>query len=196
MSRKTSGSRASFSPTQRKACAVLAVCVLAVILTFIASWVLPGKLSLGGSGRYDPQAYPLDTSLGSVLAKTSDAGTDYVSSTLFVGDQFAKSLYDDKVITLDQFAGKDGLTVSSLLNDACVYFAGDSSAYTVPQAVSKMKPRRWAATIWTAAFPMIILPVTISRLSSQLPVRTSTAMSLSVPFRLWQKMHLMPPKRS
>ena len=133
MSRKTSGSRASFSPTQRKACAVLAVCVLAVILTFIASWVLPGKLSLGGSGRYDPQAYPLDTSLGSVLAKTSDAGTDYVSSTLFVGDQFAKSLYDDKVITLDQFAGKDGLTVSSLLNDACVYFAGDSSAYTVPQ---------------------------------------------------------------
>ena len=116
---------ASFSPTQRKACAVLAVCVLAVILTFIASWVLPGKLSLGGSGRYDPQAYPLDTSLGSVLAKTSDAGTDYVSSsTLFVGDQFAKSLYDDKVITLDQFAGKDGLTVSSLLNDACVYFAG------------------------------------------------------------------------
>ena len=142
MSRKTSGSRASFSPTQRKACAVLAVCVLAVILTFIASWVLPGKLSLGGSGRYDPQAYPLDTSLGSVLAKTSDAGTDYVSSTLFVGDQFAKSLYDDKVITLDQFAGKDGLTVSSLLNDACVYFAGDSSAYTVPQAVSKMKPRR------------------------------------------------------
>lgn len=85
MSRKTSGSRASFSPTQRKACAVLAVCVLAVILTFIASWVLPGKLSLGGSGRYDPQAYPLDTSLGSVLAKTSDAGTDYVSSTLFVG---------------------------------------------------------------------------------------------------------------
>ena len=71
MSRKTSGSRASFSPTQRKACAVLAVCVLAVILTFIASWVLPGKLSLGGSGRYDPQAYPLDTSLGSVLAKTS-----------------------------------------------------------------------------------------------------------------------------
>ena len=142
MSRKTSGSRASFSPTQRKACAVLAVCVLAVILTFIASWVLPGKLSLGSSGRYDPQAYPLDTSLGSVLAKTSDAGTDYVSSTLFVGDQFAKSLYDDKVITLDQFAGKDGLTVSSLLNDACVYFAGDSSAYTVPQAVSKMKPRR------------------------------------------------------
>ena len=105
MSRKTSGSRASFSPTQRKACAVLAVCVLAVILTFIASWVLPGKLSLGGSGRYDPQAYPLDTSLGSVLAKTSDAGTDYVSSTLFVGDQFANSLYDDKVITLDQFAG-------------------------------------------------------------------------------------------
>ena len=119
MSRKTSGSRASFSPTQRKACAVLAVCVLAVILTFIASWVLPGKLSLGGSGRYDPQAYPLDTSLGSVLAKTSDAGTDYVSSTLFVGDQFAKSLYDDKVITLDQFAGKDGLTVSSLLRLLC-----------------------------------------------------------------------------
>ena len=78
MSRKTSGSRASFSPTQRKACAVLAVCVLAVILTFIASWVLPGKLSLGGSGRYDPQAYPLDTSLGSVLAGIVSVGSTTV----------------------------------------------------------------------------------------------------------------------
>lgn len=142
MSRNTSGSRAAFSPTQRKACIVLAACLLAVILTFVASWILPGKLLSGDNGRYDPQAYPLDTSLGSVLAKTSDAGADYASSTLFVGDQFAKSLYDSKVITLDQFAGKDGLTVSSLLNDACVYFAGDTSAYTVPQAVSKMKPRR------------------------------------------------------
>ena len=138
MSRKTSGSRASFSPTQRKACAVLAVCVLAVILTFIASWVLPGKLSLGGSGRYDPQAYPLDTSLGSVLAKTSDAGTDYVSSTLFVGDQFAKSLYDDKVITLDQFAGKDGLTFKALVSVRPEVKLGTYKGLTASKDVAKV----------------------------------------------------------
>ena len=67
--------------------------MLAVILTFIASWVLPGKLSLGGSGRYDPQAYPLDTSLGSGLPKPSEAGTEYLSSTVLAGDLFAMTLY-------------------------------------------------------------------------------------------------------
>ena len=102
---------------------------------------------------------------------------------------------DDKVITLDQFAGKDGLTVSSLLNDACVYFAGDSSAYTVPQAVSKMKPRRVVMLLGSNDLDGSLSYDNFARNYKQ-AVIASTAMSLSVPFRLWQKKHLMPPKRS
>ena len=55
-----------FSPTQRRACLVLVVCVLAVILTFLGAWVvLPGVLGAGssGTGDYDPELYPVDTSL-------------------------------------------------------------------------------------------------------------------------------------
>ena len=72
MSRENSGSRASFSPAQRKACLVIVGCILAVIVTFVAAWILPSKL--GGSGHYDPDLYPVDTTLDSVLAKTGDVG--------------------------------------------------------------------------------------------------------------------------
>lgn len=60
-----------FSPTQRRACLVLVVCVLAVILTFLGAWVvLPGVLGAGssGTGDYDPELYPVDTSLDAAAA--------------------------------------------------------------------------------------------------------------------------------
>lgn len=141
MSRTSSDAGASLSPMQRKACAVLVACVAAVVLTFLAAWVLPDRL-LGGASHYDPDAYTVDTSLDAVLKETADAGSSYVSETVFVGDQFAQSLYEARVISLDQFAGADGLTVSSLLSEACIYFADEADAYTVPQAMSRMKPRR------------------------------------------------------
>ena len=95
MSRRDSQERASFSPTQRKACFVLAGCVVAVILSFVAAWILPNFL-FGGSGDYDPNAYPLDTSLGAILTESSDAGNDYLSSTVFVGDQLFTDIYGAK----------------------------------------------------------------------------------------------------
>lgn len=141
MSRKNSGARASFSSMQRKACLVILGCVLAVIVSFVAAWILPAKLG-GGNVSYDADKYPLDTSLDAVLTQTDDAGTDYTSSTVFAGDQFAASLYSNRLITLDQSAAKDGLEVSSLLRDAFINFEGDSQSYTVPQAMAIMKPRR------------------------------------------------------
>ena len=141
MSRRDSQERASFSPTQRKACFVLAGCVAAVILSFVAAWILPNVL-FGASGSYNPDAYPVDTSLGAVLAESSDAGNDYLSSTVFAGDDSVVALTSSSAITIDRYVGKDGLTVSSLTKDSCVYFADDSSSYTIPQAIAKMKPRR------------------------------------------------------
>ena len=141
MNRENPSNRVSFSPTQRKACLVIVGCILAVIVTFVAAWILPARL--GGNNRYDPKQYPVDTSLDAVLTQTGDAeGNDYVNASVFVGDQFAESLYSGRYITIDQFAGKSGMTLDSLLRDTCVYFEGDSSSYTVPQAMAMMKPRR------------------------------------------------------
>ncbi len=141
-------SRASFSPKQRKACVVLLCCLLAIIITCVLAWILPGKLHLGTKeGDYDPSLYPVDTTLGAVLTKTSDAGADYLSSTVFVGDQFTQSIQSSNQITFDQFAGGEGLSLSNVLRQGCVYFEGDGTAYTVAQALAMMKPRRVVVTL-------------------------------------------------
>lgn len=146
MSRNSS--RASFSPKQRKACIVLVCCLLAIVVTCVLAWILPSKLHLGvKEGDYDPSLYPVDTTLGAVLTETSDAGSDYLSSTVFVGDQFTQSIQSNNQITLDQFAGGEGLSLSNVLRQGCVYFEGDGTAYTVAQALAMMKPRRVVVTL-------------------------------------------------
>ena len=68
MSRKQSRTQSGLSPVQRKACIVLAVCVLAVGLSFVVAWILPQSLNLFGTGdAYDPDLYPLDTRLEAIL---------------------------------------------------------------------------------------------------------------------------------
>lgn len=149
MSRKDSQSRASFSPMQRKAVFVLAGCVAAVIISIVAAWILPGALLGGGSNTdgYDPAAYPVDTTLDAILTQTSDAGKDYINSTVFIGDENTLALTASGDITIDRYVGKDGLGISDLLRETCVYFEGDSSSYTIPQAIAKMKPRRVIVTL-------------------------------------------------
>ena len=148
MSHKRSKQRASFSPTQRKACLVLVGCVAAVIVTFVASWILPGIL-LGTSSTdgYDPDAYPVDTSLGAVLTETSDAGNEYIASTVFAGDENTVALTASSSITIDRYVGQAGLSVSDLIRESCVYFEDDPNSYTIPQAIAKMKPRRVVVTL-------------------------------------------------
>ena len=139
----------SFSPTQRRACIVLVLCVLAVILSAVFSWVLlPGLLGRGGgrTGDYDPDQYPVDTTLGSVLPASAADGS-YLSSTVFVGGPYTDSLYTTGQITLDQYLGADGLTIGDILQRSCISFAQDSNTYTVPQALAKMKPRRATITL-------------------------------------------------
>ena len=140
MSRRQSEERPGLSPIQRKACLVLALCVLAVVLSFVASWILPQKLGLfGGSDLYDPTQYPLDTSLDAILGQESAHG-NYINDTVFVGGTQAVSMSKDSSITLNQYAGQDGLKVSQVLRETCVNFADDANSYTIPQAIAKMKP--------------------------------------------------------
>ncbi len=140
MSRRQSEERPGLSPIQRKACLVLALCVLAVVLSFVASWILPQKLGLfGGSDLYDPTQYPLDTSLDAILGQESAQG-NYINDTVFIGGTQAVSMSKDSSITLNQYAGQDGLKVSQVLRETCVNFADDANSYTIPQAIAKMKP--------------------------------------------------------
>ena len=130
------------SPTQRKACVVLALCALAIVLSILAAWVLPAKLGLFASkDAYDPDAYPLDTTLDSVLPQGS-ADDAYITASVFAGDQYAVTLQKDSRITLNQYIGQEGLQTSKALSTSCVNFASDSSSYTMVQAIPKMKARR------------------------------------------------------
>lgn len=148
MSRNHSRAGASFSPTQRKACIVLICCILAVVITFIASWILPAKLgTVFGKDSYDPELYPLDTSLGAVLQQSAEAGNDYITSAVFVGDQYTVSLQSSNQVTLNQYVGQSGLKISDFMGTACVNFVDDASSYTIPQALAKMKPRRVIVTL-------------------------------------------------
>lgn len=147
MSRSDSKKRASFSPTQRKACLVLVGCVAAVIVSFVASWVLPGVLFGGGTGDYDADAYPVDTTLGAILTETSDAGSEYIGSTVFIGDENTVALTSASEITIDRYVGQAGLSISDLIRESCVYFEDDASSYTIPQAIAMMKPRRVIVTL-------------------------------------------------
>lgn len=143
MSREPYEGKKGFSPAQRKACVVLAFCALAIVLSILAAWVLPAKLGLfaGGAGAYDKDAYPLGTSLEAVLPQAA-ADDAYITASVFAGDQYAVTLQKDGRITLNQFVGQEGLKTSKALSTSCVNFASDSSNYTIPQAIPKMKARR------------------------------------------------------
>ena len=143
MSREHQEERVGLSPIQRKACVVLALCALALILSILVAWVLPGKLGLFGGSKdpYDPEAFPLDTTLDCILPQAS-ADDAYITASVFAGDQYAVSLQKDSRITLNQFVGQEGLKTAKALSTSCVNFASDSSTYTIVQAIPKMKARR------------------------------------------------------
>lgn len=148
MSRERYEEKAGMSPTQRKACGVLALCALAIVISILAAWVLPAKLGLftGGKDSYDKNAYPVDTTLDAVLPQAS-ADDAYITASVFAGDQYAVTLQKDARITLNQFVGQEGLKTSKALSTSCVSFASDSSSYTIPQAIPKMKARRVFVTL-------------------------------------------------
>lgn len=133
MSRERNEEKKGLSPTQRKACVVLALCALAVVMSILAAWVLPTKLGLfaGGKDSYDPDAYPLDTTLDSILPQSA-ADDAYITASVFAGDQYAVTLQKDTRITLNQFVGQEGLQISKALSTSCVNFASDASSYTIP----------------------------------------------------------------
>lgn len=149
------------TPMQHRAVLVCILCVLAVLLTFGITTIL---LKKGGEepapsvseSVADPTSggdlsghYQIDNASTALLTETADAGTDYLNDTLFLGDSNTVRLYNNGLISLQQFCAKEGIGTQVALNEGIVTFKKDSSHYTIPQAVAMMKPRRVVMTFGT-----------------------------------------------
>ena len=149
------------TPMQHRAVLVCILCVLAVLLTFGITTTL---LKKGGeepapsvsesvadptSGEDLSGHYQIDNASTALLTETADAGTDYLNDTLFLGDSNTVRLYNNGLISLQQFCAKEGIGTQVALNEGIVTFKKDSNHYTIPQAVAMMKPRRVVMTFGT-----------------------------------------------
>lgn len=159
MSRKQQQNE-TMTPMQHRAVLVCILCVLAVLLTFGITTTLLKKeepapsVSEPAEGPAAPGEdlsghYQIDNASTALLTETADAGTDYLNDTLFLGDSNTVRLYNNGLISLQQFCAKEGIGTQVALNEGIVTFKKDSSHYTIPQAVAMMKPRRVVMTFGT-----------------------------------------------
>ena len=147
------------TPMQHRAVLVCILCVLAVLLTFGITTTLLKKEEPAPSvseSVADPTPgedlsghYQIDNASTALLTETADAGTDYLNDTLFLGDSNTVRLYNNGLISLQQFCAKEGIGTQVALNEGIVTFKKDSNHYTIPQAVAMMKPRRVVMTFGT-----------------------------------------------
>ena len=161
MSRKKQQQNETMTPMQHRAVLVCILCVLAVLLTFGITTTLLKK----GGGEPAPSVsesvadptsggdlsghYQIDNASTALLTETADAGTDYLNDTLFLGDSNTVRLYNNGLISLQQFCAKEGIGTQVALSEGIVTFKKDSNHYTIPQAVAMMKPRRVVMTFGT-----------------------------------------------
>ena len=159
MSQKRQQQNETMTPMQHRAVLVCILCVLAVLLTFGITTTLLKKEEPAPSASEsvaDPTSggdlsghYQIDNASTALLTETADAGTDYLNDTLFLGDSNTVRLYNNGLISLQQFCAKEGIGTKVALNEGIVTFKKDSNHYTIPQAVAMMKPRRVVMTFGT-----------------------------------------------
>ena len=160
MSQKRQQQNETMTPMQHRAVLVCVLCVLAVLLTFGITTTLLKKeesapsVSEPAEGPAAPGKdlsghYQIDNTSAALLTETADAGTDYLNDTLFLGDSNTVRLYNNGLISLQQFCAKEGIGTQVALNEGIVTFKKDPNHYTIPQAVAMMKPRRVVMTFGT-----------------------------------------------
>ena len=160
MSQKRQQQNESMTPMQHRAVLVCVLCVLAVLLTFGITTTLLKKeepapsVSEPAEGPAAPGKdlsghYQIDNTPAALLTETADAGTDYLNNTLFLGDSNTVRLYNNGLISLQQFCAKEGIGTQVALSEGIVTFKKDPNHYTIPQAVAMMKPRRVVMTFGT-----------------------------------------------
>lgn len=164
MNPRTQSDKQSMTPLQRQAVLVCVVCALAALLTIGITLTLlkrgkgetpavPDADSVttdAPAGSNDlADHYQIDNTSSALLAETADAGQSYQDETLFLGDSNTVRLYNNGLISLQQFCAKEGIGTQVALNEGIVTFKKDSNSYTIAQAVAMMKPRRVVITLGT-----------------------------------------------
>ena len=158
MNRNKQQNKQSITPMQKQALWVCGLCAVAVLLTKLAQGkyqppassepaqpeqpMLPGEEDLSGH-------YQIDNTSAALLAETPDAGEEYLAQTLFLGDSNTVRLYNNGLVSLQQFCAKEGIGLHSALQEGIVSFKNNNNRYTIPQAVAMMKPRRVVLTLGT-----------------------------------------------
>ena len=151
------------TPLQRQAVLVCVVCGLAALLTIGITLTLlkRGKAETptvpDASSTTEPvegdgdlsKHYQIDDTSAALLTETADAGQSYQDETLFIGDSNTVRLYNNGLISLQQFCAKEGIGTQVALNEGIVTFKKDTNTYTIAQAVAMMKPRRVLITLGT-----------------------------------------------
>lgn len=159
MSQKRQQQNETMTPMQHRAVLVCVLCVLAVLLTFSITTTLlkkeesapsvPESVADPTPGKDLSGHYQIDNTSAALLTETADAGTDYLNNTLFLGDSNTVRLYNNGLISLQQFCAKEGIGTQVALSEGIVTFKRDPNHYTIPQAVAMMKPRRVVMTFGT-----------------------------------------------
>lgn len=159
MSQKRQQQNETMTPMQHRAVLVCVLCVLAVLLTFGITTTLlkkeesapsvPESVADPTPGKDLSGHYQIDNTSAALLTETADAGTDYLNNTLFLGDSNTVRLYNNGLISLQQFCAKEGIGTQIALSEGIVTFKKDPNHYTIPQAVAMMKPRRVVMTFGT-----------------------------------------------
>ena len=164
MNRNKQQNKQSITPMQKQALLVCGLCAVAVLLT---AGITLTKLA---QGKYQPPAssepaqpeqplppgeedlsghYQIDNTSAALLTETPDAGEEYLAQTLFLGDSNTVRLYNNGLVSLQQFCAKEGIGLHSALQEGIVSFKNNNNRYTIPQAVAMMKPRRVVLTLGT-----------------------------------------------
>lgn len=159
MSQKRQQQNETMTPMQHRAVLVCVLCMLAVLLTFGITTTLlkkeesapsvPESVADPTPGKDLSGHYQIDNASAALLTETADAGTDYLNNTLFLGDSNTVRLYNNGLISLQQFCAKEGIGTQVALSEGIVTFKKDPNHYTIPQAVAMMKPRRVVMTFGT-----------------------------------------------
>ena len=134
-----------------------AICALAILITASVTYVLLATKGSGASSTVtqveEPSDlathYQVDTQSAALLTETADAGEVYLNDTLFLGDSNTVRLYNNGLISLQQFCAKEGIGIQSAISEQLVTFKGTDQRYTMAEAVAMMKPRRVVITLGT-----------------------------------------------
>ena len=153
------------TPMQKQAVLVCVICVLAALLTagITTALLKRGKTPAANEPAVsEPQSvdptktdgdlaghYQINNASSALLTETADAGSEYQDSTLFLGDSNTVRLYNNGLVSLQQFCAREGIGTQVALTGGIVTFKGDNDHYTIAQAVAKMKPRRVVMTFGT-----------------------------------------------